>query len=166
LARALVLVSNIQSQHDNRMQLMIRYYITASVNFQMHSEEALFNQAILIGGSFLMMRPATEETAERLYKDISDELGLSDKSVEDRVKELETKPGESMLSNLTPALASLGPVVDGETVPAAATFAGLKDATGFPLPGYKWCKRVLVIDSQADVSTCSLSVFHMSLYHA
>ncbi|KAL3486613.1 Alpha/Beta hydrolase protein [Aspergillus germanicus] len=128
----------------------------ASVNFQMHSEEPLFKQAILLGGSFLMMRPATEETAERLYKNICDDLGLADKTTEDRVKNLETMPVESMLSSLTPGLASLGPVVDGVTVPTAATFATLGDAAGFSLPGYKWCRRILVIDSQADGSLFGL----------
>jgi hypothetical protein len=118
----------------------------------MHAEESLFKQAILLGGSFLMMRPSTVETVERLYKNICDDLGLTDKPTEDRVKELETVPADAMLPNLTPALASLGPVFDGLAVPTAAMFAKLGDAAGLSLPGYKGCQRILVVDSQDDVS--------------
>jgi hypothetical protein len=117
------------------------------------SDEPLFDQGILLGGSFLMMRPATEETAERLYKTVSKDMGLSDKSAAERVRKLDALPAESMLANLTPELASLGPVVDGETVPTSATFAILGDAARFPLPGHIWCRRALVTDSQADVSS-------------
>lgn len=119
----------------------------------MHSEEPLFSQAILLGGSFLMMKPATEKTAEQLYEAIIQDLGLSENAAEDRVRLLRTMPAEKLVSNLTTAFVSLGPVVDHDFVPAAATFSGLSNDAQLHLPGRNWCQRLLVIDSQLDVST-------------
>ena len=128
-------------------------HTAASVNFLMHSEEAIFHQAVLLGGSFLMMRPVTEQTAESMYGSVTRTLGLANLSPEKRVEILLTLPQEELVAEITPELVSLGPAIDDNCVPAVATFANLLDNTYPDLAGKEWCRRLLVIESQFDVSS-------------
>ncbi|KAM6527605.1 hypothetical protein FALCPG4_008660 [Fusarium falciforme] len=131
----------------------------ASVTFQLHSEEPLFNQAILLGGSFFMMPPSTQDTAERLYQAVIKDLKLSVHTPEGRVQALQSLSPDAVVPEITPALASLGPVVDGDLVPVAATFSDIGDDAKFPLPGRGWCERILAVDSEIDGSIFGLVDF-------
>lgn len=130
---------------------------SASVNFQMHLEEPLFKQAILLGGSFLMMKPATEDDAEYVCKAILNRMGLGDLTSEEQIKALLTLPQEKLVAEISPELVSLGPIVDRDFIPAAARFDNISDDTKLPLPGKKWCHRLFIIESQFDVSAPNLS---------
>lgn len=128
------------------------FELVASVNFLMHSTEPLFQQAMLLGGTFLMMRPATEKAADSAYEGIMRTLGISGLSPSERLEALLGMPKEKLVEEITPELVSLGPVVDHEFIPMRATFGNLGDELEFPIPGKKWCHRLFSVDSQFDVS--------------
>lgn len=118
----------------------------------MHSSEPLFHQAILLGGSFLMMKPAEPRTAEFLYSAVTKHLGLADLTPEKRIGGLLTMPQERLVSEVTPEIISLCPMVDGDFIPYVPTFSKLQAGDELSLPGKHWCKRLFSIESQFDVS--------------
>lgn len=129
----------------------------ASVTFHLHTEEALFNQAILLGGSFLMMKPATSEKSEALYAAIISKFGLKELSSSHRIKTLLELQIEKLLPGAISEMTMLGPVVDGDLIPSIATFTDLADDDELPLPGKKWCQALFSIESQFDVIIPSIN---------
>jgi len=121
----------------------------------MHNEEKLFHQAILLGGSFLMMKPGTTDTAEKMYNAVVRTLGLESLAPAERVRTLLSTPQEKLVAKISKEMPSLGPIIDGQFMPAAATFSELNDQSALSLPGLKWCKRLLSIESRHDVSFAS-----------
>lgn len=51
----------------------------------------------------------------------------------------------------------MGPLIDGEKIAAATTYAALADPgrAADLFPGMQWCKRILVGDCQMDVGVCN-----------
>jgi hypothetical protein len=81
-------------------------------------------------------------------------LGLKDLSPEERIKSLLAIPHERILESLPPAISFL-PLIDGDLFPAAMTFEELsspKQENLSLLPGFSWCKSLLIGDCQFDVS--------------
>ncbi|VUC36291.1 unnamed protein product [Clonostachys rosea] len=128
----------------------------ASVNFMMHSEEKLFSRAILLGGSFLMMKPTTLQTAEEMYGAVTKTLGLDKIEPRERVNRLIHMPQELLVSQISKEMTSLGPALDGSIVPTAATFAEIGNSSTLLTPGYTWLERLHIIDSQSDGTIFSL----------
>lgn len=120
----------------------------------MYSEEKLFHQAILLGGSFLMMKPVTTDAAEQIYHAVIQTLGLDNLTPAERVKSLLMMPQEQLVAQISKEMTSLGPTLDGTLIPAAATFSWLGDQFVLSVPGFRWCERLLSIESQYDVRTC------------
>ena len=127
----------------------------ASITYMMHSEKKLFNQAILFGGSFLMMKPSSLQDAEELYRTITGYFGLGELTPAERVKALLTMPQDELVAQLTKEFTSLGPVLDGELILSQPTIAGLKNQFAQSLPGSIWCQRLFTLESKDDV--CWLS---------
>ncbi|RSM10929.1 hypothetical protein CDV31_007057 [Fusarium ambrosium] len=70
----------------------------ASVDFHLQSEEALFGQAILFGGSSILLKPLEPEAAESVYNSTIQALALDEQSPKDRIESLMSIPAKLMLS--------------------------------------------------------------------
>ncbi|KAJ4181189.1 hypothetical protein NW755_011232 [Fusarium falciforme] len=124
----------------------------ASVDFHMQSEEALFSQAILFGGSSVLLQPLGPETAESVYNSTIQALALDKQSAQGRIESLLRIPVEHMLANASKEMIAAGPTIDYDLIPAAATLGDTNDMVGSPMSRNRWCKRLFSIDSQFDGS--------------
>lgn len=104
----------------------------------------------------MMMKPSSPEVADQKFEAIMHSLGLSHIEPGERIKALKNIPANKLVQ-LTPALTSLGAVIDQDTIPCAPFFATLGDDEKLPLPGRHWCKRLYMVDSQVDVRCCFLA---------
>ncbi|KAH7124573.1 Alpha/Beta hydrolase protein [Dactylonectria macrodidyma] len=125
------------------------HYALASINFHMQSQEPLFHQAVLFGGSFLLVKPQTPESAESAYQSAIRSLSIEGSSCKDRVQSLLNIPAEELVDAALNGKASLGPVIDNELIPSIATFKNIKEC---PMTGNNWCSRLFCLDSQFDGS--------------
>ncbi|WAO91792.1 Carboxylic ester hydrolase [Fusarium falciforme] len=124
----------------------------ASVDFHMQSEEALFSQAILFGGSSVLLKPLEPEAAESIYSSAIQALALDEQSPEGRIKSLLSIPAELMLSSASKEMIAAGPTVDHDLIAVAATLGDTNDMVESPMSRNRWCKRLFSIDSQFDAS--------------
>ncbi|KAI8663429.1 Carboxylic ester hydrolase [Fusarium keratoplasticum] len=124
----------------------------ASVDFHMQSEEALFSQAILFGGSSVLLQPLEPETAESVYNSTIQALAPDEQSPEGRIESLLSIPVELMLANASKEMIAAGPTIDHDLIPAAATLGDTNDIIESPMSHNRWCKRLFSIDSQFDGS--------------
>ncbi|KAM5361893.1 hypothetical protein ACJZ2D_012838 [Fusarium nematophilum] len=124
----------------------------ASINFHIQSMEALFSQAVLLGGSSVLLKLLELEAAESVYNSAIQALGLVDHPPESRIQSLLTIPAEHLLANASKEMISAGLTIDHALIPAAATFGGTNGVTESPMSGNRWCKRLFSIDSQFDGS--------------
>lgn len=114
----------------------------------MQSQEPLFHQAILFGGSFLLVKPQKPELAESVYRSAIRSLSIEGSSCKDRVQSLLNIPAEKLVDAALNGKTPPGPVIDDELIPAIATFENIEE---FPMPGNSWCERLFCLDSQFDV---------------
>ncbi|KAF7555501.1 hypothetical protein G7Z17_g2139 [Cylindrodendrum hubeiense] len=77
-------------------------------------------------------------------------LGLGDLTPDERVKSLLAMPQEQLVAQISKEMTSLGPTLDGELIPVVADFSWLRDQSAKAVPGFKWCERLLSIESQFD----------------
>ncbi|KAJ5361867.1 alpha/beta-hydrolase [Penicillium brevicompactum] len=124
----------------------------AAINYLLHSDEPLFNQAMLLGGTFLMMRPDPQEITNKQYQAIVNHLDLQNLEPAERINALLTMPYDRFVTDMAPEMMSLTVSLGGPLAPGRATFANLTDDDELPLPGRRWCKRVFTLDSQFDGS--------------
>ncbi|KAM6529840.1 hypothetical protein FALCPG4_007966 [Fusarium falciforme] len=124
----------------------------ASVDFHMQSEEALFSQAILFGGSSVLLQPLEPETAESVYNSTIQALALDKQSAQGRIESLLRIPVEHMLANASKEMIAAGPTIDYDLIPAAATLGDTNDMVESPMSRNRWCRRLFSIDSQFDGS--------------
>ncbi|KAL6353822.1 hypothetical protein LRP88_12816 [Fusarium phalaenopsidis] len=124
----------------------------ASVDFHMQSEEALFSQAVLFGGSSVLLKPLEPEAAESFYNSAIQALALDKQSPQGRVESLLSIPVEHMLVNASKEMTAAGPTIDYDLIPAAATLGDTNDMIESPMSCNRWCKRLFSIDSQFDAS--------------
>lgn len=117
----------------------------------MQSEEALFSQAILFGGSSVLLKPLEPEAAETVYNSAIQALALDKQSPEGRIESLLSIPVEVMLANASKEMIAAGPAIDPDLIPAAATLGETNDMVESPMSRNRWCKRLFSIDSQFDV---------------
>ncbi|RTE70156.1 hypothetical protein BHE90_015446 [Fusarium euwallaceae] len=123
----------------------------ASVDFHLQSEEALFGQAILFGGSSILLKPLEPEAAESVYNSTIQALALDEQSPKDRIESLMSIPAELILSKAANGMIAVSPTIDQDLIPAAATL-DTNDKIESPISNNLWCKRLFSIDSQFDAS--------------
>lgn len=131
----------------------------------MQSEEALFSQAILFGGSSVLLQPLEPETAESVYNSTIQALALDEQSPEGRIESLLSIPVELMLANASKEMIAAGPTIDHDLIPAAATLGDTNDIIESPMSHNRWCKRFFSIDSQFDVRSAPITLL-MNFTHA
>jgi hypothetical protein len=117
----------------------------------MQSEEALFSQAVLFGGSSVLLKPLEPEAAESVYNSAIQALALDKQPPQGRVESLLSIPVEHMLANASKEMIAAGPTIDYDLIPAAATLGDANDMIESPMSRNRWCKRLFSIDSQFDV---------------
>ncbi|RMJ17766.1 hypothetical protein CDV36_002575 [Fusarium kuroshium] len=127
----------------------------ASVDFHLQSEEALFGQAILFGGSSILLKPLQPEAAESVYNSTIQALALNEQSPKDRIESLLSIPAELMLSKAANEMIAVSPTIDQDLIAAAATL-DINDMVESPISRNRWCKRLFSIDSQFDASIFSI----------
>ncbi|KAH8675161.1 Alpha/Beta hydrolase protein [Ilyonectria robusta] len=133
----------------NRITVIGQSAGAASINFHMQSQEPLFDQAILLGGSFLLVKPQTPESAESVYQSTIRSLSIEASSCKDRVQSLLNIPAEKLVDAALNGKTPPGPVIDDDLIPAIATFENIKE---FPMPGKNWCERLFCLGNQFDGS--------------
>ncbi|KAK7543475.1 Alpha/Beta hydrolase protein, partial [Phyllosticta paracitricarpa] len=126
-----------------------------STIYQLNSPEPLFKRAIPLGGSPLLLRPASPETAEASYRAVMAAFGLADLSPAERLDRLRKLPPVELLTKVPPSV-MLGPVVDGETVREAHDFDHLKEQVE-RMPGAQWCRELLLGCCSLDCSIFACS---------
>ncbi|KAE9582264.1 hypothetical protein CGMCC3_g1417 [Colletotrichum fructicola] len=122
----------------------------ASLCYLLGHEEPLFRQAVLLGGTFLMMRPRSTRQAEVLYGEIIDTLGLTSMSPNERLKALLSMPSDKLVP-MTPDVVRLGPVIDNSVILQKPTFSNLGN-NELILPGKTWCQKIYLVQSEFDGS--------------
>ncbi|KAK7522605.1 Alpha/Beta hydrolase protein [Phyllosticta citriasiana] len=126
-----------------------------STIYQLNSPEPLFKRAIPLGGSPLLLRPASPETAEASYRAVMAAFGLADLSPAERLDRLRKLPPVELLTKVPPSVMP-GPVVDGETVREAHDFDHLKEQVE-RMPGAQWCRELLLGCCSLDCSIFAYS---------
>lgn len=104
-----------------------------------------------MSGTYLLLPPLDHNLQEENYKSAIAALGLTNKTVEERIKLLLETPAQEVISKLPPSIA-LVPAIDGDLVPAGLSFSRTADSGSNLLKGNKWCKELLIGDAQIDVS--------------
>ena len=95
---------------------------------QMATETHLFQQAVNMSGSPLMMKPLPGFVAEQIYQTVIDILGLQDLPVKKRVNTLATISASELLSKLPAGLPFL-PVMDNDVLKEDISFSGLESGS-------------------------------------
>ena len=80
-------------------------------------------------------------------------LGLDNVRRAEQMQKLLTVPAEHLTTRLGRSIA-VAPVIDGDTIPEAASFDIVNDKTNFArvFPGVGFCKRLMIGDCEMDVS--------------
>ncbi|KAF2869112.1 carboxylesteras-like protein [Massariosphaeria phaeospora] len=128
-----------------------------SVLHQLDSEEPLFQRAISMAGTPLMLKPLSLPRTEMTYGVIMEALGLETASAEDRIQRLLTITPDELVAK-TPMAVPLGPFLDGDIIPSMTTFKALGDSSQnleSVAPGRQWCTELMIGDCKHDV--CLLS---------
>ncbi|KAJ5371402.1 uncharacterized protein N7496_007494 [Penicillium cataractarum] len=123
----------------------------ASVTYHLHSQTPLFNRAIVMSGSSLLIQPLPYEIHEQNYQKAMAALGLADASPEDRVKALLELPGQELITKLPPSVRYV-PALDSDLVVPGVTHAEVGNLESKVLPGKDWCKELLIGDAEVDAS--------------
>lgn len=117
----------------------------------------MFSQASLFGGSSVLLKPLQPEAAESVYNSAIQALGLVQQSSEDRIKSLLSISAELMLAKASNEMIAVGPTIDHDLIPAAATLDA-NDMIESPISSNRWCKRLFSIDSQFDVRSAPVAL--------
>jgi hypothetical protein len=146
--RAQALVRNSMNVRTPKMSTDVT---VVDVALLLQSEEPLFERALLTGGSSLLLAPITEEAQELVYSQIVEALGLDSTTTSDRIHGLRTIPVREIMSKMKTQL-SFRPMIDGNIVPFAPTYAMVSDRKSGQIGGKSWLKGLLIGDCQFDAS--------------
>jgi hypothetical protein len=96
-----------------------------------------------------LLRPRSLEAVEASYMSLASTIAPHSSS-EQQLQQLLTVPAQNLAKG---RIFALGPVVDGDIIPSATTFASLEgqEGTSNLYPGLKQCKRLLIGDCAFDV---------------
>jgi hypothetical protein len=120
---------------------------------QLSSRETLFERAISLGGTPILLKPLPLPVTERAYRNVIRALDFEASSVDIRVKKLVSISPEELVAK-TPMETPLTPFLDGSLVPLLTSFITLiQDAKTMEaeVPGRKWCKELMFGICQHDV---------------
>jgi hypothetical protein len=133
---------------------MIIIRAIVSITLHLQSETPLFQRAVLMGGTDLLMKPLPDFVTEGAYQKIVKRLGLDDLSPSERVEALVQMESEKVLQNVLPS-DPLMPSIGSELSLVAHTYEEIYQGVQGPLklPGRNWCKQIMVGDCQMDVGT-------------
>lgn len=134
----------------NRVTLMGQSAGAVSTSLQLHSEEPLFERAIMMSGSSLLLGPVPDAVAEASYQKAVRQLYLDGMNPKDRMKTLLEMDGQKLRATLLQGGFSPLPVIDGDICPTGIDFKSLFDGT-LDLAGKKWCKSLILGDCEFDV---------------
>ncbi|KAL5340273.1 Alpha/Beta hydrolase protein [Aspergillus crustosus] len=123
----------------------------ASVTYHLNSEEALFKRAIAMSGTYFLTQPLPYEAHEQNYQKAISALGLSDRSPQERIRDLLETPGEDIVARLPPSILTV-PAIDGDIAPGAPSRAQTGSITSDAPRGKDWCRDLIVGDAQIDAS--------------
>lgn len=105
----------------------------------------------MMGGSPLLLGACGAEYQEGVYARAVETLGLQDATPAERVAALLATPMDEVVAKLFPPL-PYRPMVDGDLIPSAVTYASVADRESTELSAKGWLKALMVGDSQFDVS--------------
>lgn len=132
-----------------------------SVTLLLCSEEPLMKRGLSTGGTALMSPPIPLNAAESAYQTVVETLGLAGKSPGERIKSLVSIPAEHLWQKV-PQSAFIWPAIDTEIITGTPTFntiSSKQDRPAFPMPGRKWCKALMLGDSQLDGNILAFKIF-------
>ncbi|KAJ5520425.1 hypothetical protein N7463_000878 [Penicillium fimorum] len=127
----------------------------ASVTYHLHSDEPLFKRAIVMSGTFFLIRALSYEAHEENYRKVLDMLGLTNLSPDARMKALLEVPGHDIVAKIPPS-ALTAPAIDGEMVLPDISFAEVENSYSDVPRGKAWCRDLMIGDSQTDGSSTLL----------
>lgn len=122
-----------------------------SVTLHLLSEQPLFKRAIVMSGTYFLLRPLERNVQEESYNAAIAALGLEDKTPKERIKALLETPAQELISKLPPSIPFI-PAVDEDLIPHTLTFSQTGDRDSKLLRGKNWCKDLMIGDAQVDVS--------------
>ncbi|KAF2033312.1 alpha/beta-hydrolase [Setomelanomma holmii] len=138
----------------------------ASVLYQLHSNESLFDRAISMSGTPVMLKPLPTTMAEMSYASILENFGLEKATASERIEKLKTASPEEIVGK-APLSVPLLPLLedalvsklsvphlphqDNLVVPVRTTFASLA-ASDESIPGFKWCESLMIDSTHHDGS--------------
>ncbi|KAL9115665.1 MAG: hypothetical protein Q9227_000033 [Pyrenula ochraceoflavens] len=134
--------------NSNNVTAMGQSAGAASVTFHLQSREALFKNAVVMGGTSLLLEPVPQATAENTYRAVVDLLGFQSLPKEQACEQLMTVPFTEFLTKIPPNV-PIGPLVDDDLIPSTITFEGLERKT-LSFPGIDWCEALWIGDSSLD----------------
>lgn len=102
------------------------------------------------------MGPGDLQTAERHYKRVIDQLGLTDREGKDRLDGLYAADDAALIALADPMM-GWNVVCDGETVRHHVNFNSLTISQQDILPGKRWCSRLLAVQGNLEVTPSTLS---------
>lgn len=105
----------------------------------------------MMGGSPLLLGACGAEYQEGVYARAIEILGLQDATPAERIKALLTIPMDEVVTKLFPPL-PYRPMVDGDLIPSALTYASVGDPESTEIGAKGWLKALMVGDSKFDVS--------------
>ncbi|KAJ5967319.1 hypothetical protein N7501_003567 [Penicillium viridicatum] len=127
----------------------------ASVTYHLHSDEPLFKRAIVMSGTFLLVRALPYEVHEKNYLRAIEALGLTNVTTEARIQALLETPGHEIISKISDT-ALTAPAIDGDMVLPGMTFADVEKCRSDVPRGKAWCRELMIGDAQTDSSIISV----------
>lgn len=128
------------------------------VGLHLQSAEPLFSRAVMMGGSSLLLPPCDADYHEGVYNSAIEILGLQSSTPSERINALLTMPMDEIVTKLAPPL-PYRPMVDGDLIPSALTYAAASDKESTELRAKGWLKALMVGDCQFDVRRIPQSPF-------
>lgn len=104
-----------------------------------------------MSGTWFLTGPLSYESHEQNYTQAMEALGLSNASVEERIKALLEMPGREVISKVPPSVQS-APAIDGDMALSSATHAQTADKDSTVPKGKSWCRDLMIGDAEMDVS--------------
>lgn len=112
----------------------------------------------MMGGTSLLLGAQGAEYQEGVYSRAIEILGLRDASPAERIDALRTMPMDEVVAKLFPPL-PYRPMVDGDLIPSAVTYASVADKDSTEISAKGWLKELMIGDCQFDVSLAPFSLF-------
>ncbi|KAI1843768.1 hypothetical protein JX265_001062 [Neoarthrinium moseri] len=145
---------------SNRLTVAGESTGAVDVGLHLQSEQPLFDRAIMMGGSSLLMPPATAEYQEWIYSRVLELLGIKEATPSERIRALVEAPVEQLISKLSPPL-PYRPMIDHDLIKFPVTYDMVsQQRSNATVPGHTWLKGLMVGDCQFDASSMAFFMDH------